>query len=62
MHASASSSTVRPTDATASTRPTGPGRLRWRVVDIVVASVIGVASGLIFLLWNIGYLGPKTLL
>ncbi|MET0674031.1 MAG: ECF transporter S component [Microbacterium pygmaeum] len=36
--------------------------LRWRVVDIVVASVIGVASGLIFLLWNIGYLGPKTLL
>lgn len=38
------------------------GRLRWRVVDIVVASVIGVASGLIFLLWNIGYLGPKALL
>ena len=35
---------------------------RWRVVDIVVASVIGVASGLVFLLWNIGYLGPKTLL
>ncbi|MET1044561.1 MAG: ECF transporter S component [Microbacteriaceae bacterium] len=26
---------------------------RWRVVDIVVASVIGVASGLIFLVWNI---------
>lgn len=62
MHASASSSTVRSADASASTRPTGPGRLRWRVVDIVVASVIGVASGLIFLLWNIGYLGPKTLL
>ncbi|TDN91354.1 ECF transporter S component [Microbacterium sp. BK668] len=37
-------------------------RLRWRVVDIVVASVIGVASGLIFLFWNIGYLGPKALL
>jgi energy-coupling factor transport system substrate-specific component len=36
--------------------------LRWRVVDIVVASVVGVAAGLIFLLWNIGYLGPKTLL
>ncbi|KRA26119.1 hypothetical protein ASD65_14760 [Microbacterium sp. Root61] len=35
---------------------------RWRVVDIVVASVIGVASGLIFLLWNIGYLGPKAIL
>ena len=35
---------------------------RWRVVDIVVASVIGVASGLIFLLWNVGYLGPKAIL
>lgn len=38
------------------------GRFRWRVVDIVVASVLGVAAGLIFLLWNIGYLGPKSLL
>ncbi|WP_336642357.1 ECF transporter S component [Microbacterium sp. MMO-56] len=59
MHASASPST------TSTTAPGGPGRarvLRWRVVDIVVASVIGVASGLIFLLWNIGYLGPKALL
>ncbi|MFH8251304.1 ECF transporter S component [Microbacterium sp. B2969] len=37
-------------------------RLRWRVVDIVVASVIGVASGLIFLFWNVGYLGPSALL
>ena len=27
-------------------------RLRWRVVDIVVASVIGVASGLVFFAWN----------
>ncbi len=26
--------------------------LRWRVVDIVVASVVGVASGLIFIVWN----------
>lgn len=26
--------------------------LRWRVVDIIVASVIGVASGLVFLLWD----------
>ncbi|MFS0853783.1 ECF transporter S component [Microbacterium sp. 179-I 3D4 NHS] len=39
-----------------------PDIWRWRVVDIVVASVIGVAAGLIFLAWNIGYLGPKTLL
>jgi energy-coupling factor transport system substrate-specific component len=36
--------------------------LRWRVVDIVVASVIGVAAGLIFLLWNIAYRGPSALL
>jgi energy-coupling factor transport system substrate-specific component len=27
-------------------------RFRWRVVDIVVASVIGVATGLVFLFWN----------
>lgn len=31
-------------------------RLRWRVVDIVVASVLGVAIGLIFWAWNtVGY-------
>ncbi|RZI82478.1 MAG: hypothetical protein EOO67_17940 [Microbacterium sp.] len=53
MHASAPPPTVRP--ATGS-------RFRWRVVDIVVASVLGVASGLIFLLWNFGYLGPKAIL
>jgi energy-coupling factor transport system substrate-specific component len=29
------------------------GFARWRVVDIVVASVIGVASGLVFVLWNV---------
>lgn len=57
MHASTSA------PAAASAHAARPRRsLRWRVVDIVVASVIGVASGLIFLLWNIGYLGPKTLL
>jgi energy-coupling factor transport system substrate-specific component len=32
------------------------------VVDIVVASVIGVASGLIFLAWDTGYVGPNALL
>jgi len=33
------------------------GRLlfRWRVVDIVVAAVLGVASGLIFWLWALAY-------
>lgn len=37
-------------------------RLRWRVVDIVVASVVGVASGIVFLLWNIAYRGPAAVL
>lgn len=56
MHAVASTST-------SAERAVGrTGRFRWRVIDIVVASVLGVASGLIFLLWNIGYIGPKTLL
>jgi energy-coupling factor transport system substrate-specific component len=27
--------------------------LRWRVVDIVVASVLAVAAGLVFVVWNI---------
>jgi len=61
MNASASSSTVSSAEASASAPPR-IGRYRWRVVDIVVASVVGVASGLIFLLWNIGYLGPKAIL
>lgn len=39
-----------------------PAIWRWRIVDIVVASVIGVAAGLIFLAWNVGYLGPSALL
>ncbi|QPE04353.1 ECF transporter S component [Microbacterium schleiferi] len=45
-----------------STPTTTTRRFRWRIVDIVVASVIGVASGLIFLAWNVGYVGPGTLL
>jgi energy-coupling factor transport system substrate-specific component len=31
---------------------TSTRRPRWRVVDIVVASVLGVAGGLVFALWN----------
>ena len=46
----------------ASASPAGVRNLRWRVVDIVVASVVGVASGLVFLLWNIAYRGPSALL
>jgi energy-coupling factor transport system permease protein len=40
----------------------GFARLRWRVVDIVVASVVGVAAGLLFLVWNIAYLAPKGII
>lgn len=36
--------------------------LRWRVVDIVVASVLAVASGLVFWAWNFGYEVPSKLL
>jgi energy-coupling factor transport system permease protein len=53
---------------TTATTPT-PGRTglarihwRWRVVDIVVASVLGVAVGFVFLAWNVGYLVPKTVI
>lgn len=35
---------------------------RWRVVDIVVASVIAVACALVFLLWNVAYQGPSAVL
>lgn len=36
------------------TTPAGAGQaLRWRVVDIVVASVLATAAGLVFVLWNI---------
>jgi len=40
------------TNALPSPTPT-LARFRWRVIDIVVASVIGVASGLLFVVWNI---------
>ncbi|MDT0181965.1 ECF transporter S component [Microbacterium oleivorans] len=48
MHAVASTSETRTT--------TSPNRYRWRVVDIVVAAVLGVAVGLLFWFWNgVGY-------
>ena len=37
-------------------------RLRWRVVDIVVASVLAVAASFLFIVWNTAYIGPSTLL
>lgn len=45
-------------DASATTAAAAPARRlgRWRVVDIVVAAVLGVATGLLFVLWNtVGY-------
>ncbi|MDZ4044403.1 MAG: ECF transporter S component [Rhodoglobus sp.] len=36
-----------------------PHRFAWRVVDIVVASAIGVAAGLVFFAWNLIY-SPLT--
>lgn len=35
---------------------------RWRVVDIVVASVIAVACAVVFLVWNVGYQAPSAVL
>ena len=49
MHTAAS-------ETSSSSTPRKSRDLRWRVVDIVVASVIGVATGLLFLFWNnVGY-------
>ncbi|MEV0672480.1 ECF transporter S component [Mycobacterium sp. NPDC050441] len=39
---------TQPTDTTPTARA-----LRWRVVDIVVASVLATAAGLVFVVWNI---------
>ena len=64
MSTSTSGSTTESASATASPSK-GLGRpelWRWRVVDIVVASVIAVACALIFLLWNVGYEVPSTIL
>ncbi|MFT3797541.1 ECF transporter S component [Microbacterium sp.] len=54
MHASAS--TVSRSDAAVS------GRSRWRIVDIVVASVVAVACALLFAVWGVAYEGPSAVL
>ncbi|MFC7581445.1 ECF transporter S component [Schaalia naturae] len=36
----------------AGTNTGAAGRLQWRVVDMVTAAILGVACGLIFLVWN----------
>lgn len=38
--------------STSTSVATGTSRYHWRVVDIVVASVIGVAAGVVFWLWG----------
>jgi energy-coupling factor transport system substrate-specific component len=50
--------TAAPTGSPATTT-VAPTIWRWRVVDIVVASVLGVAGGLVFWLWNLVY-SPLT--
>ncbi|KQQ67357.1 ECF transporter S component [Microbacterium sp. Leaf320] len=64
MSTSTSGSSTESASATASPSK-GLGRpelWRWRVVDIVVASVIAVACALVFLLWNVGYEVPSNIL
>ncbi len=53
MHVSASASTRTSISAR---------RYRWRVVDIVVASVIGVAAGVLFWLWGLAWPGLSGIL
>ena len=56
MTTTPATSTSTPADAL--TAPTGarPRSLRWRTVDIVIAAVLAVACGLIFVVWNtVGY-------
>ncbi|MCR2783345.1 MULTISPECIES: ECF transporter S component [unclassified Microbacterium] len=60
MHASASAHEA--SQGSSDRRVPLSERWRWRVVDIVVASVIAVACAAVFLLWNVGYEGPSALL
>jgi Predicted membrane protein len=43
--------------ATETAAPAQPRAYAWRVIDIVIASVIGVASGVIFWAWGLAYNG-----
>ena len=45
-----------------SARAAAPKSNSWRVIDIVTAAVLGVACGLLFVLWNgVGYAGYKAI-
>ncbi|RIJ16992.1 hypothetical protein DZF97_03525, partial [Clavibacter nebraskensis] len=52
MTASSSSTASAASVDTGARSPRSGLRARWRVIDIVVASVLGVASGLVFVIWN----------
>jgi len=43
------------------TRSLAPSRSSWRVVDIVVASVLAVATGVVFWAWSLAYGGVAAL-
>ncbi|TPW74605.1 ECF transporter S component [Schumannella soli] len=58
----ASSTSTPPAAGGAPTRSKRRIVWRWRVVDIVVAAVLGVAIGFVFLAWNVGYTVPKTVI
>jgi energy-coupling factor transport system permease protein len=47
-----------PAEPSAASR--APRSSRWRVVDIVVASVVGVALGVVFFVWGFAYSGLET--
>lgn len=59
-----STSTESTTTETPIEPTTGAGgsRLAWRVVDIVVASIIGVGAGVVFWAWGLAYNGLSTFL
>ncbi|MHA7141121.1 MULTISPECIES: ECF transporter S component [unclassified Arthrobacter] len=50
-------SSTAPTQNTSTLR----ARYQWRVVDIVVASVVAVAVGVVFFAWSAGYTGIAAL-
>ncbi|POH65673.1 MULTISPECIES: ECF transporter S component [Cryobacterium] len=62
MHASINTQPSRTSSATTPSTSRKPRVLKWRVVDIVVASVIGVASGVIFWAWGLAWSPLSALL
>ena len=61
MHFTSTESTIQtePQAVSGASRPFGRQTSRWRVVDIVTASVLGVAAGVIFWAWGLAW-GPLS--